>query len=510
MNERTDVPRDAGASFGFTGVALSLICFHLSLSLRWPHVSMITPTCWIAIYALAIVVTLRESVRVSPRTRWRWQLLAIYFAIAIGSYLCILYVELWHHQSPATQWVNSLLRAYRGLPLLLAVCTPEEEDSRVNRMLDVTQTGLIAVIFFVLFTPHLDLNPDVAANALPDLLVNRYVYTQAGILALLSLLAVLTAKTPESRVFHRVLALYLCIAVPASIWTNQVLIQMWSVPSASVLFVLSDLSLLAYIMAVPLARDSLRLKVPGPKLVFLRLGASVFLPLLAMLASMLLAVGGGHPMLGALFGISALAVYGVRATHGQFRLITTQSDLQQTNERLEMLSQRDPLTGLYNRRWFAEQFPLEWRRAQRGEQPISLLLMDVDHFKLYNDTRGHTAGDSCLQAISTLFVDQLSRSGDALVRWGGEEFVVMLPATDLAGMRAVAAKMERALAELRLSHPASPFGVVTVSIGGVTWSQPDPTVGPDNLVMRADAALYEAKAHGRNRTHLVSVPATVL
>lgn len=504
-NRRWVLDWRAGGNLGFFGAAVALIFLHLSLSLKWPNYSPVTPGCWVAVYALAIVATLRESARVSPRTRWRWELLALYFTIAIGSFLSILYVELWPHFSPATQWINSLLRAYRGLPLLLAVCTPEEDENRVNRMLDVAQTGLIAVIFFMLFTPHLGSDPEGAARALPDLLVNRYVYTQAGILALLSLLAVFTAKTADSRVFHRVLALYLWIAVPGSIWTNQVLIQRSSVPAGSAWFVLSDLSLLAYIVAVRLSRDSVKPKEPGPKLLFLRLGASVFLPILAMLASMLLAVDGHHPALGVLFGVAALTVYGVRATYGHFKLLSAQADLHQINERLEMLSQRDPLTGLYNRRWFSERFLLEWRRAERTEQPISLLLMDVDHFKLFNDTRGHAEGDACLQTISTLFVDQLTRRGDALVRWGGEEFVVMLPATDLEGMRAVGRRLQEALADLRLSHPVSPFGVVTVSIGGVTWLRPDGATNPENLVMRADAALYEAKAMGRNRIHLVQV-----
>jgi diguanylate cyclase (GGDEF)-like protein len=510
MNEVLKLGREAGRGSGFIWAAVCVIGIHLCLSLIWPHMSMITPSCWIVVYGLAIVVTLREASTVPSRTRWRWWLLATYFGLAIGTYLCILNLEVWHHTSQSTAWLNSLLRAYRGLPLLLAVCTPEEDDTRVNRVLDILQTALIAVIFFVLFTPQLEKSFGVAATPLPDLLVNRYIYTQAGILALLSLLAVVTAMAEDSRVFQRVLAIYLCVAVPASIWTNQVLIQTWSVASASPLFVLSDLTLLAYIIAVPLSRDTLKPRVPGPRMLFLRLGASVILPLLAVLASMLLAMAGHHAAMGLVFGVASLAIYGLRATYGQFKLVAAQVDLEHVNERLEMLSQRDPLTGLYNRRWFAEQFQLEWRRAQRGDQPISLLLLDVDHFKLYNDTRGHAQGDACLQAISTLFVDQLSSRGDALVRWGGEEFVVMLPATDMDGMRVVARRIEEALAAAQLPHPVSPFGVVTVSIGGVTWVRPDGATNPDNLVMRADAALYEAKARGRNRIHLVREPAALV
>ena len=509
MSHPTGVSRESTSRFGFIWIALTLVFLHLCLSVMFPYIRFLTPGSWAVLYALAAVVTLRETRNVPRRTRWRWYLLALHFTLAIGSFLSILYVEYLSHDSSGAVWLNNLLRAYRMLPLLLAVCTPEEEDRRVNRMLDVLQTGLIAVIFFALFTPNLKLSLMGVIASLPGNLVNRYSYSVAGILAVLSLIAVFTAKTADSRLFHGVIALYLSISVPASIFTNQVLVQTWFVAPSSPLFVIGDLSLLAFIIAVPLSHNRFRAKVPSLQMVFVRLAASVFLPLLAMLASMLLAVVGHHPVLGVFFGVSALALYGMRATYGQFRLLLTQWDLSSTNERLEMLSQRDPLTGLYNRRWFAEQFPVEWRRAERGDEPISLLLLDVDHFKLYNDTRGHAEGDACLQTISTLFVDQLPGGADAVVRWGGEEFVVMLPATDMEGMRAVARRMEDALAGMRIPHPASPFGVVTVSIGGVTWFRPDGATNPENLVMRADAALYEAKARGRNRIHLVRVPAAV-
>jgi len=508
MSHPLEVSREGSPRFGFIWAALSLVALHLCLGLLVPYVMFITPAAWITMYALATAMTLLEAREVPARTRWRWRLVALHFLLAIGSFLSILYVEYLSHQSSGAVWLNGLLRSYRTLPLLLAVCTPEEEDRRVNRALDILQIALIAVIFFALFTPNLQLSLQGVIAQLPADLVNRYSYSVSTILALLAFIAVFTAKTADSRMFHGVIALYLSISVPASIWTNQVLIRTWGVPPSSVLFVVGDLSLLAYIAAVPLSRGRFKEKQPGLPMLFVRLAASVFLPLLAMLASMLLAVEGHHPVLGVVFGVGAMALYGLRATYGQFRLLLAQWDLRSTNERLEMLSQRDPLTGLYNRRWFAEQFPVEWRRAQRGDQPISLLLLDVDHFKLYNDTRGHAEGDFCLQTIATLLVDQLSSLGDALVRWGGEEFVVMLPATDMDGMRTVARRMEDALAELRLPHPASPFGVVTVSIGGVTWFRPDGATNPDNLVMRADAALYEAKAMGRNRIHLVRVPAS--
>jgi len=155
----------------------------------------------------------------------------------------------------------------------------------------------------------------------------------------------------------------------------------------------------------------------------------------------------------------------------------------------------------------------------RGAAPVERAIMAGDAetgVSIMRLTEGLDSGPVCLAErepirpdddYGSLSVRLSAVGGEALVRWGGEEFVVMLPATDMDGMRIVARRLEDALRGMRIAHPASPFGVVTVSIGGVTWLRPDGATNPENLVMRADAALYEAKAMGRNRIHLVRVPA---
>jgi diguanylate cyclase (GGDEF)-like protein len=334
--------------------------------------------------------------------------------------------------------------------------------------------------------------------------VNRYNYTQSILLAFLALLAVFTAKTADSRLFHRVLALYLFIGVPIGIATNHVLIYLLRVPSASALFVTGDLCLLVYVIAVPCMRSTVAPKEPSRALFSLRLGAAAFLPTLAILVSMLLAVAGHHPMLGVVASILSMVLYGVRSTYAQMRLFSLQWRLQSANEQLEDLSQRDPLTGCYNRRWFSEQFELEWIRRQRSHEPLAILMIDVDHFKLFNDTRGHADGDVCLQAVAKALDGALYRSTDALVRYGGEEFVAMLPNTDMEGLGRVAGKMMGVLDELQFEHPASPFGVVTVSIGGVVWKGSGGSMPQEQMLVMADKALYEAKRDGRNCVRLWS------
>lgn len=174
------------------------------------------------------------------------------------------------------------------------------------------------------------------------------------------------------------------------------------------------------------------------------------------------------------------------------------SELQVLNQKLAALSMTDGLTGIANRRRFDEVLASEWQRAQRGGQPLTLAMLDVDWFKAYNDHLGHLAGDECLRAIAHVLSESVGRPGDLVARYGGEEFAFLAPATGDAGVVEIAHKIQGALRQLALPHPGSPLGLVTVSIG-VAAMVPGPHDGPDMLVRRSDEALYRAKAEGRNR-----------
>ena len=167
---------------------------------------------------------------------------------------------------------------------------------------------------------------------------------------------------------------------------------------------------------------------------------------------------------------------------------------------LEKLASRDGLTGLANRRCFDDTLAAEWARAQRQCQPISLLMVDVDNFKAYNDANGHLGGDECLKRIATAVASEM-RANDLVARYGGEEFAVILPNQSLKGAAIVAERIRRRVEQLQLPNGLAPLRRVTVSIGAATA-----IVGPDNcaseLVATADAALYRAKHLGRNRTSL--------
>ncbi len=171
---------------------------------------------------------------------------------------------------------------------------------------------------------------------------------------------------------------------------------------------------------------------------------------------------------------------------------------------LVLLARTDGLTGLSNRRTFGEILDREWRRARRARSVFSLLFVDVDRFKAYNDTYGHQAGDDALAAVARCIGENIRRPADCAARYGGEEFIVLLPDTPAANAALIAEKIRAAINGLAIEHAGSEFGCVTASIGLASWApEMDGEVGA--VIKAADEALYHAKATGRNRIAALSV-----
>ena len=177
----------------------------------------------------------------------------------------------------------------------------------------------------------------------------------------------------------------------------------------------------------------------------------------------------------------------------------SQRQLVETNRELERLTNIDGLTALSNRRYFNEYMEAEWKGAVRSSKPLSTLMIDVDHFKLYNDTYGHIAGDDVLRKVADCLKQSCRRSTDLAARYGGEEFAIILPETPFAEVQRLGDKVCRAVEALGLLHNGSSAAkCVTISIGGATTiAQHGETFSP--LVDAADKALYESKKAGRNR-----------
>lgn len=168
--------------------------------------------------------------------------------------------------------------------------------------------------------------------------------------------------------------------------------------------------------------------------------------------------------------------------------------------RLRTVAVRDHLTGLYNRRFFDELGDREWRRAKREAFPLSVLMVDIDHFKAFNDTYGHTAGDRVLAQVADCLRSTFRRAADFLARYGGEEFAAVLPSTDRPGGLRAGQRLCEGIEKLAIPHSGSPRGLVTVSVGVATVDAKTPTgTNLQDHIADADAALYEAKRAGRAR-----------
>jgi diguanylate cyclase (GGDEF)-like protein len=179
--------------------------------------------------------------------------------------------------------------------------------------------------------------------------------------------------------------------------------------------------------------------------------------------------------------------------------VRVQIRLRRLQRALEALSTTDALTGLANRRRFEEVLDGEWARAERHGDALSLLMIDVDFFKLYNDLHGHLAGDDCLRRVAGALAGAVTRAADLVARYGGEEFVAVLPGTDVSGCRAQAERLRRAVHQLSIPHGDTRAAAnVTISVGGATLT-PNAHASPTSLVEAADNALYRAKETGRDR-----------
>lgn len=172
-------------------------------------------------------------------------------------------------------------------------------------------------------------------------------------------------------------------------------------------------------------------------------------------------------------------------------------ELEKANKELQAMVIKDPLTGLFNRRYLEEFLHQEWSRHIRSSKPISIMMLDIDHFKKYNDSFGHMKGDQCLIDVAAIIRDSARRSSDMTARYGGEEFIVVLPETDEGNAKKIAQKILSSLNEKKIPHMKS-IGIVSVSIG-ISSVIPKRSLSFQELIKSADEALYESKKNGRNR-----------
>jgi diguanylate cyclase (GGDEF)-like protein len=477
---------------------LAAICAHASLNYLFPRHSDAITDAFFMVWTIAAAAACINRAARFPRMRRSWQLMAVSLLLwAVATALSAV-SEFIAHASQRFATIDDFFYFFYGVPILLAIAAPEDTQStRLFFWLDSLQSGILGLLAFVAFFHAV---PFSGATPHP-ISVERLVWVfdaEHVLLALLATvrLAVSSRRAPEKR-FLQILSMYLWLYA-ICVGINNHVFAAYSL-SAPVDFVI-DLPFAAITFATLFTAvgEVQEFDLRGP-LAFLLDNAR---PLVLGLSLVLLAIWVAQDALQIAMGsiLAAFVVYGIRSSYLQSRYHQAQVALERARDRLEELVLQDGLTGLANRRCFDQRLQHEWARARRGQHSLSLLLIDIDHFKKLNDAHGHVVGDECLVQVAQALRHALSRPGDLLARYGGEEFVALLPETGDVGAEQVAERLQRAL---RRSDPVPQIEKqVTISVG-VCTCEPDESGAVQALVEAADRALYLAKQRGRDRIEIV-------
>ncbi|ADV82093.1 diguanylate cyclase [Terriglobus saanensis SP1PR4] len=459
--------------------------------------------CFLALaYASGVGLSVQKARMAVGALRLKWFMAAASFTLFIAGYLSILYGHL-PGVGPYGTSIHAVLFAFRGLPLLFALCKSEDgEEPSAFAWIDGAQLALVCFLFVTLLYPGFTMNLQGIRPPLQDFAAMHYLDVENFLLLALATARFYAARSIDDKVYCRALCWFLWPMNLIWFFLTHVAVFKWDVPAGSVWFVLADLPVICF-AAMTVFHFRFRIEQESSTHVeasaLIRIGSSVFLPVSVLLLCLAIASAGHFALIPVICSMLAIFLFAIRSSYLQFRYQKSQSRLIDARNVMEMISHTDPLTGVHNRRWFDLALLREWKRAQRGKQPLTLLLIDIDHFKAFNDTLGHLQGDDCLTAVAQKLMSNLQRDGDSIVRYGGEEFVVILPQTDIRGALTVAENMRQAIARMAYPHPGAPSGIVTVSVGAATQSDYSMEDTSEELLIAADTALYRAKNGGRNR-----------
>lgn len=417
---------------------------------------------------------------------WRWRLEASaneWLASAIAMLLWALgaisslYVEAAQTPDPRVADIGIVAFFLYAVPIGLVLARASHERW-YSRAIDSVLLALLGVLFFVHVHAQVGTTP-VADDATARLRSMFDLYN--GFLAIFALLRLAGAEHPRERSFLRSLSVFATTYFVAAMVVNR----------ASGEFPREWLHVLLDAPFLLLAVLALRARVPERRRSADRLTRLMQGSRPMILPICLLAIASMHA-----YHSPTLAIVGfVAATLGVgARGALQQSGLLQRHEALGAMAMQDGLTGIANRRRFDKVLQEELARARRTAAPLALLMIDVDHFKQYNDQHGHPLGDQCLRAVASKLSESAARATDLVARYGGEEFAVILSHTAPAGALDVAERMRAGIEGL--ASPALPAATISI---GIACLGDMPAASADALVTAADAALYGAKRRGRNR-----------
>lgn len=477
----------------------------LLISLFRDQISVCCDLCATIAELAASYVCFRAAARVHDDAGILWRFLGA--SILIGSAAADLL--LWS-QIPAaiglhpSQGLILLTDTLYWTALLFSVSL--QFDSRISRPLRGMSAFLsiaIGVLCFILVLSQISIHGD---NQAGDMYVGSHIFTALGLfISLIATIRFLGSNRLEERYFFLVASAFLWTITIFQVVRTQMLIRY-------------DLRWIDMLLPAPYLLLILLASRGSPKLIqtwnpsprvssIMRSGGTAFLSFGLLLLGTV--VSRRYFWLGASAALLSVVFYSVLNLISLSRGIEAEEALLAAKQKLEELAGLDGLTGIANRRTLDQRLEFEFQAARRSGQPVSLLMIDVDLFKLLNDSKGHLVGDSYLVQVAHALRSSLSRTNDLVARYGGEEFVVLLPTTGDAGAVRIAGRLHSAIADLHLEHPLSPSGKLTISIGCTTAD----SLGhhsPNTLIDVADRAMYLAKRLGRNRTEFLPFDADVI
>jgi diguanylate cyclase (GGDEF)-like protein len=493
-------------------ISAGVIGAHALLNTLFPGAGFsISYLLWSFWALLAAVACVWRSLHcsVSIRTHWRLAAASLFFIFAAAAVEAP--AEIFFKAVPSVASIGDFFFFSAFVPILLCITLPDEGVfDRFTFLLDSLQA---AACSYLAYTVLMGVFPFTSnpAQAMPYAPL-EYVYdTEYLVIVLLTgvrfFLGTGSARTgsagagnPADRYFFRFLLVYTSLyGVTSAIYNHYVgkysltngMDALNDIPSA----VLALAAIFApSAVAWPLrraSRSALVGLIDNARPVFLSLA------LIGLSAS----VAPRHFAVAFAFIFGAFILYSLRASQLQSKVERAQAELEQSHSQLSEIAHLDSLTEVSNRRSFDQLLAIEWGRALRSRQPLSLLLIDVDHFKRINDTYGHQAGDQCLRHTARLLRAALDRPADVIARYGGDEFAILLAETGSLGASTVAGRIRSAIAE---DAAAGNSYLATVSIGISTWNAEE-KASPDHLISAADRALYTAKQNGRDRVELIDL-----
>ncbi len=488
-------------------VALALVGLHLLAAwFRLP--SLLINLLIMAAPVAAALACLWRSLHGSALLVDKWRLLALGLMVWASGQAWYLYAltaksALEAFALPCDFWFLT----YAIFVMLAISSVGEGQDSTAILVADGALALLaIALIYITLFMQaHGDRTP------LPSSQITMLYLAENLALSMTATLRLLAMPRGEDRFFHRTACIFAWLMLLVSTPLNYIDVYVKSTDGRPIEAAWQIPFLAVFVLALSRNKRSdphavEKTRTLGAMIVYN--ASPVFFTMCVLLLGARLAQL--RPRMGFGAVLAALLIYTFRASILQTRLRLVQDELnaserllKQMNSRLHEQSLADALTGVPNRRHFEQTLELEWNRAMRSSWPLSLVMLDVDHFKALNDRYGHQRGDECLTTVAQMLRHDLRRGGEFLARYGGEEFVAVLPNVDAAGAMQTAEAMRARVEDLNIENQGSPFGTLTVS-AGVCTLVPIRSMTRERMLAAADAALYRAKAGGRNRVELAS------